>query len=193
MGRSATSLGSSPAWLCGSSAHLGPGELNIVRVRMPNYSLNWTARSSTIQSGPAGAGGLLASSLPGMDCLSMLQLTHQKVAQPKPGVFDVKSAKAWPLKVRGEESRGRSDPSWNSSSAGLCRISAHLVQCGPDKRRCPWTQIWVKACMPDYSLNWTAKSSAIQEWQRCQCCSSSTRRWPCRIRGPFGLKSAIEH
>ena len=37
--------------------------------------------------------------------------------------------------------------------------------------------------MPDYSLNWTVKSSGIQGWQRCQWCNSITRRWPCRSRG----------
>ena len=47
--------------------------------------------------------------------------------------------------------------------------------------------------MPDYSLNWAARSSAMQGWQRCQWCSSPTWRWPNRSRGSFGLKSAIEH
>ena len=47
--------------------------------------------------------------------------------------------------------------------------------------------------MPDYSLNWKAKSSAIQGWQRCQWCSSSTRRWLSQSWGPFGLKSIMEH
>ena len=28
-------------------------------------------------------------------------------------------------------------------------------------------QIWVQARMTDYSLNWTAKYSAIPGWQRC--------------------------
>ena len=44
--------------------------------------------------------------------------------------------------------------------------------------------------MPDYSLHWTARSSAIQ---RCQCCSSPIWRWPSRSQGPFSLKSAMEH
>ena len=39
---------------------------------------------------------------------------------------------------------------------------AYLVQCGPDEPNWTWTQIWVQGCMPDYSLNWTARSSAIQ-------------------------------
>ena len=51
------------------------------------------------------------------------------------------------------------------------------MQCGPDEPSWTWTQIWVQAHMPDYSLNWTARSSAIQKWQRCQCC-----RWPSRSR-----------
>ena len=43
--------------------------------------------------------------------------------------------------------------------------------------------------MPDYSLNWTARSSAIQGGQRCQWCSSPTQQWPSRSRRPFDLKS----
>ena len=65
---------------------------------------------------------------------------------------------------------------------GLCWSSAHLVQCEPDEPSWTWTQIWAQACMPDYSLNWTARFSVIQEWQRCQWCSSLTRRWPSRSR-----------
>ena len=30
--------------------------------------------------------------------------------------------------------------------------------------------------MPDYSLNWTARSSYIERWQRCQWCNSTTWR-----------------
>ena len=37
--------------------------------------------------------------------------------------------------------------------------------------------------MLDYSLNWTARYSAIQEWQRSQWCSSPTQRWPIRSQG----------
>ena len=81
-----------------------------------------------------------------------------------------------------------------SSPAWLCWSSTHLVQCRPDEPIWTWTQICVKACMPDYSLNWTARSSAIQGWQKCQCCSLSTRRWPSQSRrGAFSLKSAMEH
>ena len=39
--------------------------------------------------------------------------------------------------------------------------------------------------MPDYSLNWIMGSSAIQGFQRCQCCSSPTWRWPSRSWKPF--------
>ena len=67
------------------------------------------------------------------------------------------------------------------------------MQCGPDKPSWTWTQNWVQARMPDYSLNWTARSSAIQEWQRCQWCSELIRRWHSRSWRPFGLKSAMEH
>ena len=220
------SQGSSAAWLCWSSAHLvlcGPDESSWtltqiwVLARMPDYKLDskvqcYTRVTKSVydaagpsKCGPAEAGDLLA--------------------------------KAWPPKVRGEEGRGRSDPSRSSSAAGLCWSSAHLVQCGPDEPSYTWTQTWVQACMPvvslvqyrystgtsrrvgnsirerltlfppevvrhwlshwvyssgitmlDYSLNWTARSSAIQRWQRCQRCSS-----PSQSRGHFSLKSAIEH
>ena len=89
------------------------------------------------------------------------------------------------------QGRGRSGTSRGSSPAGLCWSSAHFVQCWPDEPSGTWTQIWVQARMPYYSLNWTAKSSTIQAWQRCQWCSSPTRRWPNRICRPFGLKSAF--
>ena len=42
------------------------------------------AATCSPEGGPAEAGGLSASSLPGIDCLSMLQLTHPKVALRKP-------------------------------------------------------------------------------------------------------------
>ena len=42
----------------------------------------------------------------------------------------------------------------------LCWSSAHFVHSWT------WTQIWIQAHMPDYSLNWTARSSAIQGWQK---------------------------
>ena len=67
------------------------------------------------------------------------------------------------------------------------------MQCGPYGPSWTWTQIGVQAFIPDYSLNWTARSSAIQVWQRCQWWGSPTRRWSGRTKGPFGLKSAIEH
>ena len=37
----------------------------------------------------------------------------------------------------------------------------------------------------DYSLNWTARSSAIQRWPRCQWYSSPTRRWPKSAEKPL--------
>ena len=70
--------------------------------------------------------------------------------------------------------------------------STHLVQCGSVGPSWTWTQIWVQAHMPYYSLNWTARSSAIHGWQSCQWCSSSTRKRPSRNRGPFDLKSVME-
>ena len=95
--------------------------------------------------------------------------------------------------IVGVMGRERSGTSRGSSPAGLCCSSAHFIQCGPDEPSWTWTQIWVQPRMPDYSLNWKARSSAIQGWQRCQWCSPPTRRWPSRSRRPFGLKSAQEH
>ena len=57
---------------------------------------------------------------------------------------------------------GRLGRSWGLSPARLCWSSAHLVQCGSDEPSLTWTQIWVWARMPDYSLNWTARFSANQ-------------------------------
>ena len=96
--------------------------------------------------------------------------------------FGLKSAKTWPLKVRGEEGRGRSDLSRSSSPAGLCWSSADLVKCQPDEPGWSWTQTWVRACIPDYSLNWIARSTVIQRWQRYKCCSWPTGRCPIRSR-----------
>ena len=85
--------------------------------------------------------------------------------------------------------RGRLGTSRSLSPAWLCWSSAHFLQYGPDEPCWTWTQIYVQTCMPDYRLNRT-RSSALQ---RCQWCSSPTRRWPSRSWGPFGLKYAIEH
>ena len=71
----------------------------------------------------------------------------------------------------------RLEPCWSML------VMAHLAQCGPNEPSWTWTQIWVQACMPDYSLNWTARSSAIQGGQRCQWCSQR--------RGLFSLMSAF--
>ena len=65
------------------------------------------------------------------------------------------------------------------------------VQCGPDEPSWTWTQIWVQARMPDYSLNWTARSSAIQGWQWCQRCSSPTQMWLSWSQSPYSLKSVF--
>ena len=55
----------------------------------------------------------------------------------------------------------------HKSKLELCWTSALLVQCGPDEPSWIWTKIWVQARMPYYSLNRTARSSAIQRGQRC--------------------------
>ena len=78
-----------------------------------------------------------------------------------------------------------------SNPAGLCWLSTPLVQCGLDEPSWTWTQIWVQARLPGYSLNWTTGSSAIQGWQRCQWYSLPTQSWLSRSRRPFDLESAI--
>ena len=69
-----------------------------------------------------------------------------------------------------------------SSPAGLCCSSAHLEQCGSDVRSWTWTKIWIQPRMPDYSLNWTARSTVIQVWHRCQWCSSPSQTCPRQSR-----------
>ena len=44
----------------------------------------------------------------------------------------------------------------------LTMLVIHLEQCEPDEPRWTWTQICVQARMPDYTVNWTAKSSFIK-------------------------------
>ena len=78
-----------------------------------------------------------------------------------------------------------------TTSTRLCWSSAHLVQYELDEPSWTWTQIWVQARVPDYSLNWTARSGTIQRGQKCQWCSPPTRRWPSRNWRPYGLKSAF--
>ena len=95
--------------------------------------------------------------------------------------------------IEGVYEREKSNMSRGSSLAWLCWSSTHLVQCEPDEPSWTWTQIWVQARMPDHGLNWTALSSAIQGWQRCQLYWSLTWRRPSLSRRPFGLKSAMEH
>ena len=46
--------------------------------------------------------------------------------------------------------------------------------------------------MPDYNLNRTARSSAIQRWQRCQCCSLITWRWRSRSRSPIFVSASYQ-
>ena len=76
------------------------------------------------------------------------------------------------------------DPKW-----GLGKGKFGLSAMWDDGPSWTWTQTWIQALIPDYSLNWTARSSAIQRWEKCQWCSSPTRKWPSRSRGLFSLKS----
>ena len=93
----------------------------------------------------------------------------------------------WPegrLKVgiRGGE---RTSSSQGSKPAGLSWSLAHLVLYEPDEPSWTWTQTWVQAQMPDYSLNWTTRSSAILAGQcplRAHQAKRSRKRQ--RIRQP---------
>ena len=60
--------------------------------------------------------------------------------------------------IFGVEGRGGRD----SNPTGLCWPSAHSVQCEPEESCRRLTQTWVQAWKPDYSLNRTKGSSAIQ-------------------------------
>ena len=125
-GRSGKSWGMSPAWLCWSTADLGPDEPNMVLARMPKYSLNWTARPGAMQGWQR--------------CQYCSSLTWR-----------------WPRQ------------SWGSFAlkTGGHGLLVNVVQCGLDGPNWSGNQILVQECMPDYSLNWTARFRVIQGWQRC--------------------------
>ena len=82
---------------------------------------------------------------------------------------------------------------WGGEGQVRAETRVHLVPCGSDEPSWTCTQIWFQARMPDYSLNWTERSIAIQGGPRCLLCSSSTRSWPCRGRRPFGHESTMEN
>ena len=84
---------------------------------------------------------------------------------------------------------GRSGTSRDSSLPGLCWSSVHLVKCKLDEPCWIWTKTWVQAEMPDYSLNWAKRFSAIQ----CLSMTTSpTRRWLSRSQEPFSPKSVLD-
>ena len=140
----------------------------MVWARWPKYSLNWTSVSSAIQKWQRC-----------QCCSSSIQKwTSRRLSSRRWWPFALKSAKVWPFECTEEEDRGRTDPNRSSSTTGLGRSLVSFVQCGFNEPSWKWTPKWVLARMPIYSLNWTARSSAIQRWQRCQCYSLPTRRWP---------------
>ena len=115
--------------------------------------------------------------------VSMLQLALQKVAQPKPEVFQpqvghgaltyiclyLPSDRTWhqandpKVDYSGDLGEGQFR---HESRLKTCWSSAHFVQCGPDMPNRSWIQICVLARIPCYSLNWTARSSAIQKGEK---------------------------
>ena len=93
---------------------------------------------------------------------------------------------------------------WRGENRALAEARAMLdyaahrptVLCGLDEPSWTWTQIWVQACTSDYSLNWTARSSAMQGWKRCLWCSSPSHWWPSRSGGGLsasGLPWSIDY
>ena len=81
-----------------------------------------------------------------------------------------------PIKV-GIKRRGRSGTSWDSNPAGLCRSSAHLVQCEPDEAS-SFTNPNV-----GYGLNETARSSAIHRFRESPRGSKYWFSWLVRFYG----------
>ena len=154
--------------------------------RMPDYSLNWTARSSAIQegtrvsmmllappeSGPTEAKGLTVSSLPWRIDMSS---TDEQSAKMPDICFCLPLYSTWhkvnDLKVNCRLGEGK--------MGYQLKLEPCLVQSGPDKPSWSWTKIWVQARMPDYSISWTARSNAIQMRPRCLCCSSPNHLVQC--------------
>ena len=149
---------------------------------MPDYSLNWTVRSRFIQ----GWQGVSDAVSPPSDAVSpFISSSHQTGLDTRP--------MTWRVIIVEGKGKGKPSTSRGLSPAGLCLSSAQLVQWGPDEPTWKWTQIWVQAHMPDYSLNMTAGSRVIQYWQMCLWWNSTTQWWPGRGRRPFGLISSMEH
>ena len=94
--------------------------------------------------------------------------------------------------IEGIFGRGRSGTSRGSNPAGLCYSLTHSVQYGPNEPSCFLDPNLGPGMDAGYSLNKTARSSAIHRGQKCQCFSSPTQMWPSRSRGPFGLESVID-
>ena len=190
--------------LCWSSAylvHCGPDEPSWtwnqiwVQAPLPNDWLNWTTRSSAIQAHSTVAQPKPVAIRPQV-CLWKLTVQHwcqtvrwkasarSTVANQADICLCLLPDRTWhkvndtKVDYSGSLWGERSGTSRGLNSAGLCSSSAHLVQCGSDEPSWTWTQIWVQVPMPKYSLNSTARSSAIQGWQRCQWCSLPAWRWP---------------
>ena len=144
-----------------------------VQARMPGYSLNRTKDSSAIQCSQwhPHLRRWPSRNQESFGLESFLDLDHR--SEPKPCwrvdiCIYLPPDRTWhkvndpKVDYSGGWGKRRSGTNPGSSPAGLCWSSAHLMKWEPDELCWTWTQIWVRVRMPDYSLNLTRKSSAIQ-------------------------------
>ena len=93
--------------------------------------------------------------------------------------LDTRSKARRPIKV-GIKGRGKSGTSQDSSPAGQCCWSAHLVQCELDEASSFTNPNVGPGTYASLRLKLDTWSSAVHGWQRRQKCSSPTRRLPSR-------------
>ena len=91
----------------------------------------------------------------------------------------------------GIKGRGKSGTSQDSSPAGQCCWSAHLVQCELDEASSFTNPNVGPGTYASLRLKLDTWSSAVHGWQRRQKCSSPTRRLPSRSWGPIRAPSLL--
>ena len=104
--------------------------------------------------------------------------------------LDTRSKARRPIKV-GIKGRGKSGTSQDSSPAGQCCWSAHLVQCELDEASSFTNPNVGPGTYASLRLKLDTWSSAVHGWQRRQKCSSPTRRLPSRSWGPIRAPSLL--
>ena len=72
-------------------------------------------------------------------------------------------------------------------------VQERIPKCSINWSSVQLVQIWVQTRMLDISLNWIARSSAKQRWQKCRLCNSPTQRLPSKNLEPFAVKFIIGH